>query len=268
MWSFPDIGSADRRFIVKRTVNLEADQPNSDDSLINNFLKHELCQSLFDAAFRTLLVCPLALAAGYATGASPATTSCLVLASAIITLLPKPNFPHFTHPASIPKSPIDSAFTKTTLSATDFLNSLSNLAISHSLSKLLNKLPNGAIANDCCYGEEILEQPMYGAMQGAQDFIPHNLSLFHIALLAYIVHAEYPIYSVFKNNCFWFMDLIFRAAAMLDYILGTQTDDLELPVVDHVESNEGTTDQLFVPFQHYLPDIAGCWLGVKIAKAR
>lgn len=64
----------------------------------------------------------------------------------------------------------------------------------------------------------------YRTAQGARSFKAFNLNLFHMALLANVAHSEYPLYSLFKNKCYWFSNIIYLAARIIDRILASRPD--------------------------------------------
>lgn len=84
-----------------------------------------------------------------------------------------------------------------------------------------------------------------------------------MALLAHVVHTEYPIYSLFKNNCYWFSNIIYLAARTIDVTLGTRPD---LP--DDPEALKDITDMFFMPFYLYMPNVADRWMGFKICEVQ
>jgi hypothetical protein len=78
--------------------------------------------------------------------------------------------------------------------------------------------PWDARANDMFLGRDILRNRKYNMQSGTQlgEFRPTSLTLFHLALLAHIVHVEYPLYSLFKSQCYWFASTVFSAAQIID----------------------------------------------------
>lgn len=55
----------------------------------------------------------------------------------------------------------------------------------------------------------------YTRGQNVRRFRPTNLNLFQLALLAYVVHKEYPLYSPFKNQPYWYSNIIFDAVILI-----------------------------------------------------
>ena len=101
-------------------------------------------------------------------------------------------------------------------------------------------------------------------MQGARSYKFNNLNLFHMALLAHVVHSEHPLYSLFEKNCYWFSNLIFLAAKSIDKILGSRPGPREIPD----EKPEEIEDKFFLPFYLYMPQVAGRWMGFKVSEVQ
>jgi hypothetical protein len=46
--------------------------------------------------------------------------------------------------------------------------------------------------------------------KSVQQYDPKGLTLFHLVLLALIVHQLAPSYSLFESQCYWFANIIFE----------------------------------------------------------
>jgi hypothetical protein len=97
-----------------------------------------------------------------------------------------------------------------------------------------------------------------------RTFVLKNLTFFHIVLLANIAHKECPLYSLFKNQCYWFANIIYEGARCID---NSQTLQLDLPGVTTESSSlsRPLMDLIYVPFQKYMPETAGRWYGIQIS---
>jgi hypothetical protein len=114
-------------------------------------------------------------------------------------------------------------------------------------------------------GGDILRNRKYNMQSGTQlgEFRPTSLTLFHLALLAHIVHVEYPLYSLFKSQCYWFASTVFSAAQIIDKDLSRGS----IPTGGSLASDETGDekfDDIFLPYHLYVPKKAGCWKGVQI----
>lgn len=265
----------DRHFILERTADLEADKAQDDSekkTIIEEFLGHQDCKKVLDAVLHTLLVIPPAIAiAGAAVVAAPA-LSAPAMASAVVPLtvasalllnssqVSSSDLP-LTYPIMEPST--NSIIDHATLSVAQFFDFLSGHAVSHRISKSLNKPPIDTRADDRWLAGVNIQTSQYGTAQGARSFEAHNLNLFHMALLAHVVHSEYPLYSLFKKNCYWFSNLIYLSAREIDKVLGSRPDLPEDP-----EDSKDITDSFFLPFYLWMPRVAGCWMGFKICEVQ
>lgn len=243
----------DRIFILDRTVGPEnVASDDIEEGFVRKFLEHDLRREIFPALLRTLTPSTI-VGAGVAFGSaaliSPALAAATVPLSLGATL----------HSSSDPLTKSPTIFDLPTLRITDAFAFLSNLSVSEASSKSLNTPNKRASANDRWLGSANAETVEFGAAQGARTFDAHNLNLFHLALLADIVHTEYPIYSLFKRNCYWFSGIVYLAAREIDKIFSSRTD---FPRDTDDVGNE--KDLFYVPFNLYMPDLAGRWLGFKV----
>jgi hypothetical protein len=277
----------DRLFILERTVNMDDEERSeSDDSdkqknIVERFLQHPDSKAVVDAILQSLVNIPptvVVAGAAMATGQALSGLSAPVVASAIIPLavaskfLPSPPSPSQVSSSYLPyaSDPImepshTSMVDQATLNVTQVLHFISELTISRQASKKCSnsKPPKDAIAHDRWIAGHRVEDPDYGTVQGARSFNAYNLSLFHLALLAYIVHEEEPLYTVFKNNCYWFSNTFYLAARIIDKTLANRPDLPEDP-----EDPRTITDMFYLPFYLYMPEVAGRWMGFKIFKVQ
>jgi hypothetical protein len=250
-------------FILERTLHLEAHEAE-DNSLVEGFLVHEDSMKVLRAVLQASLAAPPdVIATGIATGAAliagPAglapTLGTIFSPLAASTLVPssdEPNLPEITDETS--HSVTDLA----TLSLTAFFNHLSQLSTSRQFSKSLN--PKARAQDNWLAGVGI-ETPEYGTAQGARTFEPKNLTLLHLSLLADLVHAEYPLYSLLKNNCFWYSNIFFNCAVVIDSAIVSNSNS------DHAVLTDTNQEAMFyLPYHMYLPRVAGRYMAFKVCE--
>ena len=80
---------------------------------------------------------------------------------------------------------------------------------------------------------------------------PQSLPLFKVVVLADVVHNYAPLYSLFKRQCYWFVFIICAV------ILKTCT-------CSTIGSPNHTEDEIRIPPNSYLPDVAGRWMGILV----
>ena len=83
---------------------------------------------------------------------------------------------------------------------------------------------------------------------------PHGLSLFHLIILANTVHDHDPMYSLLKRQCYWFANTIYHVVAC----------SYNCTIVQAGENIE--TEQIRIPPNMYLLDLAERWRGVKVSR--
>ena len=245
-----------------------------DEKTIQEFMDHPICNKVLDAlsgAFQgvpsTALAAGAAALAGAHAGFSiPVLASASASAVTLASILHTPNTTSYL-PCTVldTKSSPNSIADNITLAIARTLQCMSDtdlLRVSDS-SKTFNP-QKGAHVDDRWLAGSRAETPHYGTAREVRTFQPKNLTLFHITLLAHVVHTEYPIYSLFKNQCCWFSNIIYDAAKIIDsYIpcgFGTHL------IADDLDPNSTLADKFFMPFYLYMPEEAGRWLGVKICE--
>jgi hypothetical protein len=82
---------------------------------------------------------------------------------------------------------------------------------------------------------------------------PQYLSLFDFAVLAVAVRNHDTLYSIFKQQSFWFARIICDVVAR-EYICTTVSSD----------ANSVSIDDVSIPRNSYLPNLEGRWIGFKI----
>jgi hypothetical protein len=86
---------------------------------------------------------------------------------------------------------------------------------------------------------------------------PKSLSLFDLAVLADTVHKHDPLYSTLKSHCFWFATIICDVVEK-EYPCTTVHNKQYAPVSE---------DEICIPRNDYLPDLAGRSMGISLLEA-
>ena len=256
----------DRHFILERTVDDDLEESEPQDGVVEEFVLHPNARDVFNTVLRTLT--PLAVAGAVVVGApemSGGAMTGLVATAATLAALPFLSKVSSDTPQSneIPESREANTFKDVaSLAIIDVFDHLSHLTISRQVSKSLHKPAHNAPACDRWLGGLKIGTLDYGAARGARSFEVRNLTLYHLALLADVVHNEYPLYSLFKNNCYWFSGIFYMAARVIDTVLVSASEsDITLLFED---SPKDTIDHFYMPSYMYLPQVAGRWMGFKI----
>jgi len=87
-----------------------------------------------------------------------------------------------------------------------------------------------------------------------RHFDPEYLNVFHVALVATIVHEECPFYLLLKHQCYWFANLIFEALWIISGASG------------HAPKNPSRkeTMEIYIPFRTPQGRASGRWRGIKV----
>lgn len=88
------------------------------------------------------------------------------------------------------------------------------------------------------------------------EFPPKSLSLFSVAVLADAVHQHDPLYSPLQSYCFWFVN-IFCGVLEKEYACTMVHGKSYKPVLE---------DDICIPRNNYLPDLAGRSMGMLVSK--
>lgn len=88
----------------------------------------------------------------------------------------------------------------------------------------------------------------YGDGKNIRQIQPTHLTLFDLALVAHIVHEHSPLYSAFKNQCYWFVCLV------CEVILS----------IDPCRAEDQLSKETTLEPEDYLPDLAGQWHGLLV----
>ena len=81
---------------------------------------------------------------------------------------------------------------------------------------------------------------------------PQSLSLFRVVILADVVHNYAPLYSLFRRQCYWFAFII--CAVILRTCICSSIGN----------PNLRTHDDIRIPPNSYLPNLAGRWMGILV----
>ena len=95
----------------------------------------------------------------------------------------------------------------------------------------------------------------HGSGQIVRQLQPHGLTLFHLIILANIVHNHDPLYSLLKRQCYWFANTIFYV--ILKNFICTN-------VVNGGDPFNEMIEDAHIPPNDYLPDLAGRWMGFRV----
>jgi hypothetical protein len=271
-------------FVLERTVNLDpdsvkeeevVDQAKATQNIIHAFFNHPDCKIILDTILYSLHSTQTAIAVA---GAA-AVTAGLSIPSVASIALPISLVSSYVSSSSRLRSPLpftsqtseppNSIIDGVSLSVFGVFHHLSQLELPRSASNASKSLKprKGASADDRWSAGAKFNTPEYKSDPVRPIFHPRNLYIFHMALLAKVVHSQYPIYSLFKRNCYWFALLIYLAAKIIDDILGTGKDSVSEDQVDDSQDDE-MTDFFFVPFYLYAAGIAGRWMGFKVCEVK
>jgi hypothetical protein len=95
----------------------------------------------------------------------------------------------------------------------------------------------------------------HGKGQIVRQLQPHGLTLFHLIILANLVHNHDPLYSLLKRQCYWFANTIF-------YVILNS-----LPCTNVINGGDPSNEMIEdarIPPNDYLPDLAGRWMGFRV----
>jgi hypothetical protein len=149
------------------------------------------------------------------------------------------------HSHSSSSSASESMTDKLTVSASQAVGASSE-AISESFDK--DKVP----ANDRFLGESFATSHQWNG-RNVQFFKPNNLNLFELALLAHVVHEQYPTYSMLRNHCYFYASLVYDAAEALGGIRPSQNADI-------------TGNDVVYNIDSHLTQRYGRWNGLKVGR--
>ena len=231
----------------------DANAPN--ESTIDNFLRHPDSESILDS-FRKFLV-PLDTPKVSAVQASVAQATTLILVSsalasasaletvcvagsALSTRLSKNPAPPLLPRTSSGLLPELSLTDRTSLKAVDLYSNKPN--------KLENQ-PVPAVDQFLVANAGCGRGGLY-----VWHFDPKYLNVFHVALVATIVHEECPFYLLLKHQCYWFANLIFEALWIISGASG------------HAPKNPSRkeTMEIYIPFRTPQGRASGRWRGIKV----
>jgi hypothetical protein len=88
-----------------------------------------------------------------------------------------------------------------------------------------------------------------------RQYEPVGLTLFHLVLIAFIVHEVAPIYSLFESQCYWFANVIFDVIVSI------------YPSKTRLRPPPASSPRVFLPAD-YLPNPSGQFFGITINDPR
>lgn len=292
-----DPDDRDPNTVGRDTVPLDDDHPSPldddcpsplDDETVQQFMAHpdskRLLGSVIDSVRETFQNVPTTVVVASAAIVvapllMPQTIASIVLPAAIPAFLDS-SFPATEDPDALrlieegyppsyspynvsALSPEYSLTDQVTMSLAQALQYLIDSPPARYVSESLNvSKPKNARSDDRFLGSDILNLPAYANGMMLNTFHPEMLTLFHLVLLAYIVHTEYPLYSLFRGQCYWYASTIWHAAQIIDRNL----------LDDHRRSeysiSAGAFDHFFFPVDLRHANVSGSWWGIKITGSR
>ena len=253
---------------------------NPTDNDFAKFFAHPEYEQLLDALSDSQTVIPIAAptAALVVPSLPPAVAVASVASATLPVILPvgkslsqsssedRPNIPSSVLPSySNTSRPSTFQFPlrqQITIGIADFLHLMSQTIPGRLISRSLISLPlKDGRASDRFVGADLLDTQEYHTASEVASFTPKRLKLLHLVVLAYVLHREYPLYSLFKNQCYWFAVTFFHAALIIDMTLCGRRplDEVDVDVLDHI----------FLPLEPSLSaDSGGTWNGLKISACK
>ena len=260
--------------------DLNANQPNN--TTVDQFLNHPHSKKLLDAVLNSFGgISPSVVAAATAV-ALPILGSAAVIPAIIHlplsltqtsesqTLLPlttesKTSPSSYTSAANM--APEYSLVDQASMAMAALLHAVSNSGTGKYMSRSLdNSKPfSDARAVDQFLGGDRLYTDGYISGVQIGHFKPRHLKLFHLALLAHVVHIEYPLYALFLNQCYWFTSTVYYAAQVIDYDLSHNALSGLPKYLSTFADDEKDDDEIFLPFHLFIAEGAGRWKGIRIS---
>lgn len=120
----------------------------------------------------------------------------------------------------------------------------------------IQKLPANAQADDRFLGEETFIAHDFDNAEEVMKYEPKRLTRLHIALLAYVIHNMFPLYCLFRRQCYWLTCTFINAAKIIDCQLQKRE---QIRIQD-----DGELDEMFMPLTLLQDNVAGCWRGIRI----
>ena len=238
-----------------------------DDSTINRFLDHRFSKVLLDVILDTIRSTSAATSDAVAAPIQGVASS-IIAAPSTHVLMKNASF--LPSPALTPKDDLHDEASMTLAEILQIVNdSHTGRLVTRSLDKSMPT--SDTRAEDAFVGGPLVNDVQYTSAAHLGEFKPKNLTLFHLALLSYVVHTEYPLYSLFMNQCYWFASTVFYAAQVIDNELSaTQHPSSSLAADFDPDVNVGCDnkdfDNIYLPFiKLHIPEDAGCWKGIHIS---
>lgn len=282
----------DERLILERTVLPVGpeSEPNNDldDNTVEQFITHPLGMKVLEAVRDTIRTIPTPLLVA---GASGAIVAPLLMKDSMLPLIlipsltasisgsaplsssqdPLPLMDEGRNSSFMPPPTVASTtvvpqyqyYQKVTMTIAVSLQSIIDSDPARFVSKSLNKPipPKEAPANDRFVGSDILKHPGYcdETRLDLTFFEPKVMTVYHLAILARVVHLMFPLYSLFKDQCYWFASLIFYAAQIIDWDLAYSRLRPE-----NYPNFGSRMDDFFFPLKLSHSKEAGCWRGIRV----
>jgi hypothetical protein len=167
------------------------------------------------------------------------------------TLPPNPNESH----EDLPLLDASSSSSTPTLSRVMDAASLTSTQALHHSGNILFKSTTVRACDQFLVGQHAKNTHGNGLI--VRQLQPHGLTLFHLIVLAITVHKHDPLYSLLKRQCYWYSNTIYHTISNSYSCTTTINTGVGL-------RNE-TIEEIRIPLNEYLPDLAGRWMGVRVS---
>ena len=268
-------------FILERTVSMESN--DIEDATIDAFLGHADSKKMMKAIVRDIGSIPPSTAAvavavaASALAANPSVIPALLVTPVIPLVLSSrssspclplmdegPSSSHLPRTSSATILPEYSLVDQASMAMAELLQVFTDSRVGYYVLKSSNKSKPDGQAQDEFVGGDKLSSNEYKLGVHLGEFRPKNLNLFHLALLAHVVHVQNPLYALFKSQCYWFASTVFYAAQIIDRDLSATTHLAGISL-DNSDASSKENDMIFLPFHLYMPKEAGRWKGIRIS---
>ena len=242
-------GPLSTKLILERTVKagerggarLVEDEPSKIKRFLRHPKAHELIKSLMEKGGdpEHILSSIAGKTATAAVTASVAMASDMPITSPFQGRETAPILP-LTNPVEVFTSPRHSILDKATLAGLNKLHSANYFP-----------KPSDIQSHDQWLGKDYLDCPDYANAKLMFEFSPEKINLLQLAVLAEVIQEEYPLYSIFKDQRYWFALLVCKAMLVLSG-LSTEVPGAEDPDVEPIFDVGFLNEQ-------------GRWRGVKVS---
>ena len=145
-----------------------------------------------------------------------------------------------TNPVKVFTPPVHSILDKATLSGSNKLHSTNYFPKSSDIH-----------AHDQWLGKDYLDSPDYANAKLVFKFSPVKINLLQLAVLTEVIQEEYLLYSIFKDQRYWFAHLVCKAILVISS-LPTEVLNAEYPNVEPIFNVDFLNEQ-------------GHWKGIKVS---